>query len=286
MSMKQHDSVNYVEDPFVPQPIPPQAPAKEGNVQIGDINLWYWDTGGDGEPVVLVHPASGSGLIWGYQQPVFAKAGYRVIGYSRRGHHKSSPVDEHNPGTGAADLHGLVEHLGLKKFHLLGSAAGGGVAADYAFSHPERLTTLIVSSNSVGQRSGYIADHAARVRPKEWDGLPVWFRELSPGYRGANAQGTQKWIDLHAIAVIDEELRQKYENNIDPKKLETFQVPTLLLTGACDMSTPSSLLRMVAKHVPNNEWLVASEAGHSFYWERPDLFNRVVLDFLARHRAK
>jgi pimeloyl-ACP methyl ester carboxylesterase len=284
--MKQHDALNYIEDPFIPVPIPPQVPAREGTVQLGDIRLWYWDTGGDGEPIVLVHPASGSGLIWSYQQPVFAGAGYRVIGYSRRGHYKSSPIDEHNPGTAAGDLHGLVEHLGLEKFHLLGSAAGGGVAADYAFSHSERLSTLIVSSNSVGQRSGYIVEHAHRVRPKEWEGLPMWFRELSPGYRGANAAGTQKWIDLNAIAVIDDELRQKNENSIDPKTLETLQIPTLLLTGACDMSTPSSLLRMVAEHVPNNEWLVAAEAGHSFYWERPELFNRVVLDFVGRHRTK
>ncbi|HWG05682.1 MAG TPA: alpha/beta hydrolase, partial [Beijerinckiaceae bacterium] len=187
MTMKQHDGLNYVEDPFVPIAIPPQAPAREGKAQVGKIQLWYWDTGGDGEPIVLVHPASGSGLIWGYQQPVFAKAGYRAIGYSRRGHYQSSPIDEHDPGTGAADLNALVDHLGLEKFHLLGCAAGGGVAADYAFSHQDRLLTLIVSSNSVGQRSGYIADHAARVRPKEWEGLPVWFRELSPGYRGANA---------------------------------------------------------------------------------------------------
>lgn len=286
MTMKQHHDLNYVEDPFVPIPIPPQAPAKEGTAKLSDTHLWYWDTGGDGEPIVLVHPASGSGLIWSYQQPAFAAAGYRVIGYSRRGHYKSGPIEEKNPGTGAADLHGLVEFLKLDKFHLLGCAAGGGVAADYAFSHPERLITLIVSSNSVGQKSGYIVDHAQRVRPKEWDGLPVWFRELSPGYRGANPAGTQKWIDLNAIAVFDHEHRQKTHNSIDPKKLETLKIPTLLMTGAADMSTPSSLLRMVAKHVPHNEWLVASEAGHSFYWERPDLFNRAVLDFIGRHRRK
>jgi pimeloyl-ACP methyl ester carboxylesterase len=283
MTMKQHDAYNYVEDPFIPVPIPPQAPAQEGTVKLKDTHIWCWDTGGSGEPIVLVHPASGSGLIWSYQQPVFAAAGYRVIVYSRRGHHKSGPIDEKNPGTGAGDLHGLVEHLKLDKFHLLGSAAGGSVVADYAFSHMDKLITLTVSSNSVGQRSGYITDHAARCRPAEWDPLPVWFRELSPGYRGANPEGTKKWTELEKIGPMDHDLRQNMENKIDPKKLETLTVPTLLLVGACDMSTPSSLLRMVAKHVPNNEWLVASEAGHSFYWERPELFNRVVLDFLKRH---
>jgi pimeloyl-ACP methyl ester carboxylesterase len=49
--------------------------AKEALATLPDTRLWYWDTGGDGTPVVLVHPATGSALIWGYQQPAFAKAG-------------------------------------------------------------------------------------------------------------------------------------------------------------------------------------------------------------------
>src|SRR4051812_19443924 len=74
-------------DPMVPIPIPAQAPAKDGMAQLPGARLGYWDTGGDGAPIVLLHPATGSALIWEYQQPVFAKAGYRVIAYSRRGHH-------------------------------------------------------------------------------------------------------------------------------------------------------------------------------------------------------
>jgi len=55
--------------------VPAQAPAKEALASIADTHLWYWDTGGEGAPVVLLHPASGSGLIWGYQQSALAKAG-------------------------------------------------------------------------------------------------------------------------------------------------------------------------------------------------------------------
>src|SRR5687768_8088012 len=50
-------------------PIPPRAPVKEALATLRDTRLWYWDTGGEGEPVVLLHPATGSGLIWQYQQP-------------------------------------------------------------------------------------------------------------------------------------------------------------------------------------------------------------------------
>jgi hypothetical protein len=49
-------------------PLPQPVPAKEALASLPDTRLWYWDTGGDGAPIVLVHPATGSALIWGYQQ--------------------------------------------------------------------------------------------------------------------------------------------------------------------------------------------------------------------------
>src|SRR3954462_14172184 len=117
-----------IADPLVPVPIPAQVPAKEGHAELPGTRLWYWDTGGDGTPVVFLHPATGSALIWLYQQPVFAKAGYRVIAYSRRNHYKSNLASENDPGIGSQDLHNLIEALGVKKFHAISSAAGGSVA--------------------------------------------------------------------------------------------------------------------------------------------------------------
>jgi pimeloyl-ACP methyl ester carboxylesterase len=122
-----------IDDPMIPVPIPQQLPAKEGMADIPGTRLGYWDTGGNGTPVVFLHPASGSALVWLYQQPVFAKAGYRVIAYSRRNHYNSELAPEDNPGTGSEDLHNMMEFLGVKKFHVVGSAAGGSVATDYAF---------------------------------------------------------------------------------------------------------------------------------------------------------
>jgi len=88
-------------------PIPGQAPATEGFAPVPGARLWYWDTGGDGEPLVLCHPASQSSQIWLYQQPVFAKAGYRVIAYSRRGAYKSDRGSEKDQGTAVGDLAAL-----------------------------------------------------------------------------------------------------------------------------------------------------------------------------------
>src|SRR5438067_2346576 len=116
-------------DPMAPIPIPPQAPAKEGVAVVPDTRLWYWDTGGAGQPIVLMHPATGSGLIWGYQQPVFAKAGYRVIVDFRRGYINSAPLDKSNPGIGSADLHNLMKFIGVHIVPLVASSSGGIIAS-------------------------------------------------------------------------------------------------------------------------------------------------------------
>ena len=275
--------MKQIDEPMIAQSIPEQAPATEGFVRISGGKLGYWDTGGNGEPIVLLHPASGSALIWLHQQPVFAKAGYRVIAYSRRNYYNSDSAPAANPGTGSGDLQEFANLLGLQKFHLVSSAAGGSVAADYALSHPERLLSLTVSSNNLAATQGYIADAAARMKLEAWDELPRWYRELGPSYRAINPDGVAKWTEINEISETDRGARQKLVNVVTPEKLETLRVPTLLMTGSADMFTPPSVQRLIARHIPDNELLVMPECGHSIYWERPDLFNRSVLDFIGRH---
>ncbi|MDB5459542.1 MAG: Twin-arginine translocation pathway signal, partial [Caulobacteraceae bacterium] len=89
-------------------PIPPQTPAREGLAPLPGAQLWFWDTGGPGEPLVLLHPSTGSSASWGYQQPVFAAAGLRVIAYSRRGDGQSEAGPKADTGVGSADLHALM----------------------------------------------------------------------------------------------------------------------------------------------------------------------------------
>jgi pimeloyl-ACP methyl ester carboxylesterase len=271
-----------IDDPMVPVPIPEQMPAKEGMADLPGARLGYWDTGGAGEPIVLLHPASGSALVWLYQQPVFAKAGYRVIAYSRRNYYNSDLAPDNDPGTASADLQNLAEFLRLDKFHLVSSAAGGSVAADYALSYPQRLLSLTVSSNNLAAANGYIAEAAAKIRIKEWDELPRWFRELGPSYRGANPAGVAKWTELNHISETGKGARQKLANVVTPEKLGTLKVRTLLMTGAADMFTPPSITRLIARHVPDNEVVIVPECGHSPYWEQPDFFNRTVLGFIGR----
>jgi len=268
--------------PFLHMPPKEQAPSKSGLIDIPDAKLFYWDTGGSGAPIVLMHPASGSAMIWDYQQPVFAKAGYRVIAYSRRGYAKSSPFDKNNPGSGSQDLAAFAAALNLPRFHLVASAAGGSIAMDFALSHPEALLSLTISSNSAGVREGAIFKAAEQSKPQGWDKMPVDFRELGPSYRAVNAPGTKLWLDLEHHALIGTDYRQVPTNRVTDASLKHVKVPSLLIAGAADLITPPAIMRLVRDAIPGATMVVAEETGHSVYWERPDLFNASILDFLAR----
>jgi pimeloyl-ACP methyl ester carboxylesterase len=270
-------------DPLMPIAVPTQVPVKEAVAELSGARLYYWDTGGSGPALVLLHPATGSALIWVYQQPAFATAGYRVIGYSRRGYFGSAPASRDDPGIGAEDLHRLIAHLGIDKFHAVSSAAGGSIATDYALSHPERLLSLVVTSNSAGVRTGDIARLAASLLPDGFDRMPSEFRELGPSYRAANPDGVRRWLELEHKARSSELVRQRFGNVISADKLNTIKIPTLLMTGDADLYAPPSLLRRVAAQIPGSEVVIVPDTGHAIYWERPDVFNRAVLDFIGRH---
>ena len=264
-------------------PVPAQVPTKEAVAQLADTQLYYWDTGGDGQPIVLMHPNSGSAMIWGYQQPAFAKAGYRVIAYSRRGYTNSAPIVEGKAGNAADDLLALVDALGIRKFHMVAAASGGTTAAEFAVLHPDRLYSLTVSSNTLGLRSGEIRKMAQSILPKNWDDIvPSEIQELGPSYRAANPEGVKQWLELEHKAWVGS-VRGQGRREVTEEKLAQLKVPVLLIAGAADMSTPPSISRVLQSKIPNSELVVAPESGHSVYWEQPDFFNRAVLDFIGRN---
>jgi pimeloyl-ACP methyl ester carboxylesterase len=268
---------------FTPAPVPPQRSVTEGLVEAPGAKLWYWDTGGDGVPVVLGHSNTGSGLVWGYQQPVLAAAGYRVIGYSRRGHHGSEAGPPDDRGTGAGDLKTLADHLNLDRFHLLGTALGGIVATDFAQAWPERLHSLILACTLVGVTDSDYAEMSKGLRPDGFDRLPPDFRELGPSYRAANPDGVRAWLALeHKAFHVAPPSRQPTATRITWRTLENLSMPVLMLTGDADLYTPPAVLAMLAARIPRPETVVIPGAGHSAYWEQPALFNRAVLEFLAR----
>ena len=263
-----------------------QAPPLEAQADLPGVRLSYSDTGGRGVPVVFVHAATGSRRVWEYQLPAFTAAGYRVITYDRRGFGRST-IDPAGPqpGIGADDLLALVNHLGLDRIHLVGTAAGGIVALDFAVSFPQRLRSLVVANSIGGVQDEDYLELGRRLRPAPFTALPPDVRELGPSYRAANAAGTARWLELERQSRPEgmQPPIQTFRNRLTFSLLETIAVPTLLLTGDADLYAPPAVLRLFAARIKNSESIVVPEVGHSTYWEQPEIFNQKVLEFIRRH---
>jgi pimeloyl-ACP methyl ester carboxylesterase len=250
------------------------------------VKLWFTDSGGTGVPLVLLHPNTGTTEIWEPQIGPFAQAGYRVIAFDRRGWGKSTPdpATGPQPGSIAGDLDALVDHLKLERFHLLGVAGGGFSVLDYAAWRPERLRSLVVGASTGAIEDPEIADFIARIAIPEIRKQSAHYREIGASYRGANPEGTRRWIE------IDEHSRQPGVGFQPPlrtpntlAKIAAIPAPTLIIAADADLLAPPALMRIWAAHMKRHEWAVIQDAGHAMAWERPDAFNEVVLDFLRRH---
>ena len=272
------------DDPgVVPTKLPAPVPQQEGTLDVGDgHSLWYFDTGGDGVPVVFLHAGTGSGAAWGYQQPVFAGAGYRMIGYSRRGYLNSIAGDPEKTGTGAEDLLKLADHLKLDKFHVIGTAAGGMVATDFTCSHEDRLHSLVLANTIVGVTNEDYRAVYKLLWPEGFDEMPHDFKELGPSYRHLDQEGRAAWNELeHKAKTV--KMKSAYANKVTWDHLAAWKLPVLVLTGDADLYTPPSMMRLFHTRIAGAEKFLVPDCGHSAYWERPEIFNRVVLDFIGRH---
>jgi pimeloyl-ACP methyl ester carboxylesterase len=237
-------------------------------------------------PVVFLHAATGSSRVWEYQIPAFTAAGYRFLAFDRRGWGRTAiePAGP-QPGTGADDLLGLLDLLGIDRVHLVGTAAGAFVALDFALSYPQRVRSLVIANTIGGVQDPDYLELGRRIRPPQFDALPPEFRELGPSYRAAQAEGTRRWMDLEKISRPSgpPAPAQPMRNRVTFSLLETIKAPTLLLTGGADLYAPPPILRLFAARIKGSESIIVPEAGHSTYWEQPEVFNRAVLDFIGKH---
>jgi pimeloyl-ACP methyl ester carboxylesterase len=265
---------------------PAPAGLRESSVDLPGVRLWYVDSGGSGVPVVFMHAATGSVRNWEHQVGPLTAAGYRFIAFDRRGWGRTvvEPSGP-QPGTAADDLDGLIKHLGIDRFHLVGTAAGGFVALDYTVSFPQRLRSVVMANSIGGVQDEEYLELGRRLRPPSFNALPPDLRELGPSYRAANPDGTRRWLEMEAMSRPQSPPApaQPMKNRMTFGLLETVKVPTLLLTGGADMYAPPPLLRMFAARIKGSESVIVPEAGHSSYWEQPEVFNRAILDFIRKH---
>ena len=213
-------------------------------------------------------------------------SGFRVIAYDCRGFGRTTiDPDGPQPGTGADDLQGLLDHLKIDRFHLVGTAGGAFIALDYALSFPQRLRSLVLANTIGGVQDEDYLEMGRRLRPPQFNAMPPDIRELGPSYRAANPDGAERWKALERVSRPEGPAApaQTLRNRIVFASLETIRTPTLLLTGDADMFAPPAVLRLFAARIKNSQSVIVPESGHSAYWEQPQIFNRAVLAFLRKH---
>lgn len=133
---------------------------------VGKVKLHYLDWGGKGEAVVFLPGAGDTAHIFDQMAPEFTDD-FRVLGLTRRGFGESDkPEKGYDVDTLTNDLLGLVDHLKLKKVHLIGHSAGGNEMFRFAEKHPKRILKLVFLDAAYGRRNLYLDSEPRAPSPE------------------------------------------------------------------------------------------------------------------------
>lgn len=120
-------------------------PVKSGYAPVNGVEIYY-EIHGQGEPLVLLHGGLGSIEMFGPVLPLLAET-RQVIGVDLQGHGRTLPFERPMSYEAmAADVAGLIRHLGVGKADVMGYSMGGGTALRMAIDHPEVVDSLILVS--------------------------------------------------------------------------------------------------------------------------------------------
>jgi pimeloyl-ACP methyl ester carboxylesterase len=248
---------------------------------VPDAELWYEDSGGTGPVVVLLHPLTGNTESWEFHSKQFSNNGYRCISFDRRGWGRTRVSVDSRPVPASTDLSCLIDALCDEPFHLVASGAGAAVGLDYAQSFPNRLRSLVLSSGSCGIRDPDYLELQETIRTSEYRSATRDIRELSAEYRTLNPEGHSRWIEIESRSRRPDAPLTTYRNELTFAKLADLLVPTMLLAGTVD--TQFKAMPEVAKRIPGASWATLPGASHAAFWEQPEAWGLLVLEFLSKN---
>jgi pimeloyl-ACP methyl ester carboxylesterase len=259
---------------------------------------------GQGEPVVLIHGFTAdidknwrTGFTAGPQNhrqgPRIIEAlsrNYRVIALDNRGHGKSDkPHDTKRYGLEMAeDIVRLLDHLKIKKAHVVGYSMGAVITARLLVMHPERLLSATLGGHSGirdASRNRFYDELADSLEQGKGFG-PLIVALTPPGRPRPSAEqiaainaGLSKSNDTKALAAA---VRGFPELAVNPEKLKTNQVPALALIGELDPLKKG--VDALQKDMANLKVVVIPGADHVTAVSSPE-FIKSLNEFLARHRS-
>ncbi|MBC2903747.1 alpha/beta fold hydrolase [Streptomyces cupreus] len=255
-----------------------------------DGDLAYLDTG-SGDPVVLLHCGFVDHRFWADQIPALA-AGYRVIAPDVRGHGFSANASE--PFRWADDLAGLLRHLDVGPAVLVGVSMGGVIATDTVLEHPELVRAVVTCGAATGDHQyqdpwtqEIQAEYARTLGAGDIEGWLAAFLRVVPGEHRSAADidpdilNRLRELALHTISKHTPGEKDWHVRVTDSwPRLAKIDVPVLALNGTLEPADMLDAAERLAQAVPHGRTRTIEGVGHYLNMEKPDDFNRVVLDFL------
>lgn len=242
----------------------------------------YYQQHGRGPDVVFLHGAGGNHLSWWQQGTMFG------------GHHRCTVYDARGWGLSHADtgigrfvfgpdLLALLDHLKIERAHIVAQSMGGRAVAGLARLAPERIASLVLCGTNAGATNDRIRQLQDELREARGDGslreyaLSKSFEATNPGlallYRQINALNPPRPRGLLGRPP------STYRGSMHDT-LTALGRPILFVVGEHDLITSPALIREAHSLIPGSQFHEIKGAGHSAYFERPDEWSRVVLDFL------
>lgn len=230
---------------------------------------------------ILLGSLGASRDMWAPQVEALADKA-RIITVDLRGHGESpAPAGDYQMSDLAGDVLALMDSLGVDRAHLVGLSLGGAVAQTIARENPERIATLTLISTApkFGESDAWL-DKAAKVRAEGTGVLADtvvgnWFTDecfaSNPTLPQRFADGIRATSDegyagcCHAIAGFDSRDR-----------LAEITVPTWVIAGAEDTSTPLDVVTSLHDGIPDSTMTEISPAKHLVNIEKAEQVNRVL----------
>ena len=246
---------------------------------VSGIDLYY-ESYGEGQPIVFVHGSGGNHASWFHQIDAFSRS-HRVIVYDQRGFGNSKDADGRGRTAMVDDLGGLLDQLEIARAVLVAQSLGGGTCAGYTARNPARVAGLALCDTLMGIRLP--PDIAATMDEvsNRTAGLSQAIRVLGPRTRERSPERAVLYTELASFNTYRFGAMPGAFEPVDPATLAATRVPILFVVGTDDILYPPDCIRRVHALVPNSRLVEIAEVGHSAYYEDPATFNRHLAEFLA-----
>lgn len=257
----------------------------------------HYEESGTGIPLVLAHGRGGNYLSWWQQVPAFS-ARYRCITFDHRGWGLTPDTNDLGPRAFPDDLLALLDALDIESAFLLGHSMGGMTCLRFAIDHPDRVRAMVFANTFAGMRREVwlASDEETRSGVRS-----VWERRRDEGSRRVltrefRREHKDKAYLYKQIRLLNENglnngdredqiqsiraLERDPEASASQEQLDRLTMPVLFIGGEHDEVMPVSLMSVAEKLLPNARSVVMPDTDHSAFFEQPEAFNRIVLEFL------